>query len=67
MASLIRLLTEQPRGMIVRCDELDGWLGRPNACGSRRISDVPRWLDMHGGRSPTGVRLRGKQQTLDLP
>ena len=59
MPSLIRRLTELPRGLIVCCDELDGWLGRPNACGSRRVSDVSHWLELHGGRSLTGVRQSG--------
>ena len=67
MPSVIRRLTQQPRGLIVRCDELDGWLGRPNACGSRRISDESRWLELHGGRSLVVERRAGRQQTLHLP
>jgi len=60
--SLIRLLSHQPRGVLVHADDLDDWLGRPNSSSRSRAIEVSRWLDIYDGES-SDVELKSKDQS----
>ena len=66
-ASVIRLLTRQPRGLLVCCEELDGWLGRSNPGRTRGSVDVAHWLELHSGRSLIVEVRTAKQVPIHLP
>jgi hypothetical protein len=65
--ALAYLLNNQPRGLLVVRDELDGWLGGFDQYKSGKGSDLANWLELHGGRSLTVDRRTGSQRTLYVP
>ena len=52
------LLQQNPRGLLMARDELSGWLGSFEQYKKGKGSDVPKWLEMHGGR-PLVVDRKG--------
>ncbi|MFO1046002.1 MAG: YfjI family protein [Planctomycetaceae bacterium] len=65
--ALAFLLHNQPRGLLVCRDELDGWFGGFDQYKSGRGSDVANWLELHGGRSLTVDRRTGNPRTIHIP
>jgi len=49
--SLAPILTDNPRGLLLQRDELNGWLGSFNAYKSAKGSDESAWLSMFDGES----------------
>jgi hypothetical protein len=49
--SLVGILSENPRGLILARDELSGWFGGFGAYKGGSGSDVATWLEMYGGRA----------------
>jgi len=65
--TVVNLLSRQPRGVLVCAEELDGWLGRPNAASARRVADVANWLALHRGQPLTIERRTGKAPAIHAP
>lgn len=49
--ALASLLQDNPRGLLLACDELAGWMGGFNRYSNGKGNDVAKWLEMFGGRS----------------
>jgi hypothetical protein len=49
--SLVGILSENPRGLILARDELSGWFGGFGAYKGSSGGDVATWLEMYGGRA----------------
>jgi DNA polymerase-1 len=67
--ALIELLADNPHGLLVYRDELDGWL---NGFGlysknGKAASEVPHWLSFHGGRAVRCNRKTGDRKFLFAP
>ena len=63
--SLVRILKEQPRGVLVCPRELDGWLGRSLGNGCRAALDRQTWFDLHAGESVV-VETRSSRPPVEL-
>lgn len=61
-------LADNPRGLLVTRDELNGWLQSFDAyrAGSRG-GDAAKWLELHGARTLTVDRKGGELPTIHLP
>ena len=66
--ALIPLLMDNPRGVLLARDELNGWIGSFDryATGSGS-SDESKWLSMHSGGPIFVDRKTGDQTTLHVP
>jgi DNA polymerase I-like protein with 3'-5' exonuclease and polymerase domains len=65
---LAQILDENPRGVLLGCDELAGWFGsfgryKPKAGGT----DLPHWLVMHQARPLLVDRKTGEKPSLSIP
>jgi len=65
--ALAVLLMNQWRGLLMVRDELAGWLGNFDKYSSGKGSDVPRWLEMFGGRAMLIDRKTGENKMLLVP
>lgn len=65
--ALAILLLEQPRGLLVACDELASWFGGFDRYAQASGGDSARWLEMHGGRSMVVDRKTGEPKTICVP
>ena len=63
--SLVRILKDQPRGVLVCPRELDGWLGRSLGNGCRAALDRQTWFDLHAGESVV-VETRSSRPPIEL-
>jgi hypothetical protein len=59
--TLIPLLERERRGLLLRQDQLEVWLGRPNSTAVRRMEEVSQWVDIHAGQ-PLSMELRNRQR-----
>ncbi|WLD12820.1 YfjI family protein [Planctellipticum variicoloris] len=66
LEAAIGLLADNPRGLLLACDELAGWIGGLDRykAGS---SDAPKWLEMHGGRMVILDRKTGDRKMVMIP
>jgi len=48
--AVAELLANQPRGLLLVRDELAGWIGAFDRYAKTQGGDVPKWLEMFGGR-----------------
>lgn len=64
--ALAFLLAQQPRGLLVCRDELDGWISGFDQYKGGSGSDAANWLELHGGRSLTVDRRTGTPKTLHI-
>jgi len=65
--ALALLLRNRWRGLLMVRDELAGWLENFGKYSSGKGSDVPRWLEMFGGRSMMNDRKTGGNNTVFVP
>ncbi|MBP7937497.1 MAG: DUF3987 domain-containing protein, partial [Phycisphaerae bacterium] len=61
------LLVNQPRGLLLACDELAGWLGGFDRYVQGKGGDVAKWLEMFGGRPVVVDRKSGNPRTIYIP
>ena len=57
-------LQHTPRGVLLACDELAGWLGSFDAYKSSRSSDVAKWLPIHRAQQLLVDRKSGAIKTV---
>ncbi len=65
--ALIPLLQENPRGLLMARDELNGWFGSFNQYSAGKGSDASYWLSMYGGESLVVDRKTGTPRTISVP
>ncbi len=65
--ALATTLQQQPRGLLVACDELASWLGGFDRYNNSSGGDAPRWLEMYGARSMVVDRKTGDRRTIVVP
>lgn len=61
------ILAENPRGVLLACDELSAWFGsfdRYAKGGAKVGADAARWMHLHGGRSFVIDRKTGIPPTI---
>ncbi|MSU78421.1 MAG: DUF3987 domain-containing protein [Gemmataceae bacterium] len=61
------ILKENPRGVLLACDELSAWFGsfdRYAKGGAKSGADAARWMHLHGGRSFVIDRKTGIPPTV---
>jgi hypothetical protein len=66
--AIAELIDENPRGLLVACDELAAWLGsfaRYKAKGAG--TDLPRWLSMHSAGGFAYHRRTGDRRRIVVP
>ena len=61
------LLLQNWRGLLMARDELAAWLGGFDRYAQGKGGDVPKWLEMHGGRSIMVDRKTGDRKTIYVP
>jgi hypothetical protein len=66
--ALAVLLLENPRGLLLTCDELAGWIGRFDRYSkNKRASDESQWLSMYSALSLTVDRKTAIPRTIFVP
>ncbi len=62
--ALAVLLQQNPRGLLLKRDELAGWLGSFDRYSQGKGADAAKWLEMFGGRSIMVDRKSGQFKTI---
>jgi hypothetical protein len=66
--AVAELIGENPRGLVVACDELAGWLGSfARYKGKSGGTDLPRWLSMHSAGGFAYHRKTGDRRRIVVP
>lgn len=68
--ALAPLLLENPRGLLLACDELSAWFAsfdRYSKANTKTSADAARWLHIHGGRALAIDRKTGDPRTIFVP
>jgi len=65
--ALAVLLQQNWRGLLMARDELAAWLGGFDRYAQSKGGEVPKWLEMHGGRSIMVDRKTGNPRTIYVP
>jgi hypothetical protein len=66
--AIAELIGDNPRGLIVPCDELAGWLGSfMRYKGKAGGTDLPRWLSMHSAGGFAYHRKTGDRRRIVVP
>ncbi|TWU28412.1 DUF3987 domain-containing protein [Bythopirellula polymerisocia] len=66
--ALSPLLLENPRGLLLACDELAGWIGSfDRYSGGKGGTDASHWLSLHNGESIVVDRKTGTPRTIYIP
>jgi hypothetical protein len=65
--ALAVMLQNQPRGVLLERDELNGWLKSFGAYKSGRGGDDAHWLSMYGARNLTVDRKSGDSKIIYVP
>lgn len=66
--ALAPILSDNPRGLLLACDELAGWFGSFDRYASGKGSkDAALWLSMHNGESIIVDRKSGQPKTIFVP
>ncbi len=66
--AIAELIDENPRGLVVACDELAGWLGSfTRYKGKAGGTDLPRWLSMHSAGGFAYHRKTGDRRRIVVP
>jgi len=66
LEALAPLLLENPRGLLLACDELSAWLGSFDRYVTTKGGDVGRWVSIHSGESIT-VDRKTEPRTISIP
>ena len=62
--ALVELLENNPRGLLVSCDELNSWLGSFDAYRGGRGGDAAKWLSIHRAEGLIVDRKTGPKKTI---
>jgi len=62
--ALAEILSQNPRGVLVACDELAAWLGAFDQYRSGRGSDAAKWLSIHRAEGLIVDRKTGAKKTI---
>ena len=62
--ALAELLENNPRGLLVSCDELNSWLGSFDAYRGGRGGDAAKWLSIHRAEGLIIDRKTGAKKTI---
>jgi hypothetical protein len=66
--AVAELIDDNPRGLIVSCEELAGWLGTfTRYKGKNGGTDLPRWLSMHSAGGFAYHRKTGDRRRIVVP
>jgi len=65
--ALAPLLLQNPRGLLLACDELAGWLGSFDRYAGGKGGDSSHWLSMYNGEPITVDRKTGFPPTIYVP
>jgi hypothetical protein len=66
--AIAELIGDNPRGLLVACDELAGWLGSfKRYKGKAGGSDLQRWLSMHSAAGFAYHRRTGDKRRIIVP
>jgi hypothetical protein len=66
--AIAELIGDNPRGLVVSCDELAGWLGSfVRYKGKAGGTDLPRWLSMHSAGGFAYHRKTGDRRRIVVP
>lgn len=65
--ALASLLKSNPRGILVRRDELAGWLASFDRYAASSGGDVAAWLELHSGHPSTVDRKTGDERATYIP
>ncbi len=65
--ALAPILLENPSGVLLARDELNGWLGSFDQYRGGRGADSAHWLSMHDGEEMTVDRKTGNPRTIRVP
>jgi DNA polymerase I-like protein with 3'-5' exonuclease and polymerase domains len=66
--AIAELIGDNPRGLLVACDELAGWLGSfARYKGQAGGTDLPRWLSMHSAGGFAYHRKTGDKRRIVVP
>ncbi len=66
--AVAELIDENPRGLVVACDELAGWFGSfARYKGKAGGTDLPRWLSMHSAGGFAYHRKTGDRRRIIVP
>jgi hypothetical protein len=66
--AIAELIDDNPRGLVVACDELAGWLGSfTRYKGKAGGTDLPRWLSMHSAGGFAYHRRTGDPRRIVVP
>jgi hypothetical protein len=66
--AIAELIGENPRGLLVACDELAGWLNSfTRYKGKAGGTDLPRWLSMHSAGGFAYHRKTGDRRRIVVP
>ena len=65
--ALAPLLLHNPRGLLVACDELAGWIGSFDRYAGGQGAEAAHWLSMHSGESIIVDRKTGNPRMLYVP
>jgi hypothetical protein len=66
--AIAELIGENPRGLLVACDELAAWLGSFARYKSKGAgTDLPRWLSMHSAGGFAYHRKTGDRRRIVVP
>jgi hypothetical protein len=66
--ALAELIDENPRGLLVCCDELNGWFNSfARYKGKAGGTDLPRWLSMHSAGGFAYHRKTGDRRRIVVP
>jgi hypothetical protein len=65
--SLVELLADNPAGLLLARDELDGWLRSFTRYRQQGGTDLPNWLEMHRAGTIIVDRKTGDRRTYHIP
>ena len=65
--ALAVLLQQNPRGLLLKRDELAGWLGSFDRYAQGKGSDAAKWLEVFGARPILVDRKSGQTRTVYVP
>ncbi len=65
--ALVPILRKQPRGVLLKRDELAGWISSFDRYANGKGGDMSHWLSMYNGQNMKVDRKTGTELTVDIP